>query len=78
MDLTALKNNVESFIKERISQLDTSYHSAVRDFVSFVEGKDAEAKAADMLRSKGYTVIEPGATPPTVTPQDGPPPTDPV
>ncbi len=54
-----LKDHLEAYLQPKLATLDGAYHSAIRDFVAFVEGRQAEQDALDLLTKLGYTINQP-------------------
>ena len=54
-----LKAHVLAFIQAEGIELEGGAHKCIAKFAAFVEGKQAEQDAIDLLVSKGYTVNVP-------------------
>ena len=54
-----LKTHVLAFIQAEGIELEGGAHKCIAKFAAFVEGKQAEQDAIDLLVSKGYTINQP-------------------
>lgn len=61
LTIASLKSHVETFVSKELAAADVSFHTTVRRFAEFVEGKEAEADAINLLTEHGYTVSPPSA-----------------
>ena len=54
-----LKAHVLAFIQAEGIELEGGAHKCLAKFAAFVEGKQAEQDAIDLLTAHGYTIIQP-------------------
>ena len=57
--IDTIKQHIETFLRNEGQALDSEWHNAVAHFAQFIEGKQAEIDAENLLKSKGYTVTPP-------------------
>lgn len=57
-----LKAHVLAFIQAEGIELEGGAHKCLAKFAAFVEGKQAEQDAIDLLVAKGYTINKPLVT----------------
>ena len=54
-----LKAHVAAFVHQQGIEVDGGAHKVIAKFAEFVEGKQAEQDAIDLLTSHGYTINQP-------------------
>jgi hypothetical protein len=54
-----LKAHVLAFIQAEGIELEGGAHKCIAKFAAFVEGKQAEQDAIDLLTARGYTINQP-------------------
>ena len=68
MNITDIKNHIETFIVKAEKAIGSEEHILVTKFVDFIEGKQKEEYAVELLTSIGYSVVPPAAPVAPVTP----------
>jgi len=63
--MLSIKQHAEDFIRNLGDSDNRGFHSVIRSFVTFVEGKQAEADAIALLQSRSYSVLAPSASAPS-------------
>ena len=59
LSIESLKQHADHYLAEVGVSADHAFAGAIKAFVAFVEGKNAEADAVELLRARGYTVTAP-------------------
>lgn len=63
ISISDLKQHAEHYLAEVGVSADHAFANVIKAFVTFVEGKKAEADAVALLQSHGYTVTAPSTAP---------------